>query len=95
MDIQMPTIETVIEEVVRAAVLKVFGELATMPVPAAKADKACMTVKELAAQLGISQPRANDLTHIKDFPVICVGRRRLIPIDAFNAWLVKNQGKVV
>lgn len=96
MENQTPTIEAAIEQAIRAAVLKVLGEAAApMPEPTPKSDKLCMTVKELAARLGISHPKANDLTHIDGFPVLLVGRRRLIPIDAFSSWLTENHGKVV
>ncbi len=96
MDNATHTIESVIEEAVKAAVLRVLGEIsspATEPVP--KKDKLTMSIKELAAQLGISVPKATDMTHIEGFPVLCVGRRRLIPIDAFHSWLAANHGQVI
>ena len=95
MDTPMPTVENVIETAIRAAVLKVFGELANAPsAPAPESDKLTMSVQELAERLGVSRPRANDLTHVEGFPVICVGRRRLIPAVAFDQWLIENRGKV-
>lgn len=50
-------------------------------------SKATMTVKEMAGTLGISEPIAYQLAAREDFPSIKIGRRILIPIDAFNAWL--------
>lgn len=46
-----------------------------------------MTVSEMAQQLGISKPKAYELTGLQGFPVIKVGTRKIIPIDAFGKWL--------
>ncbi len=53
-------------------------------------EKAIMSVKELAAQLGISLPLAYELAKSPDFPSIRIGARILIPIDAFREWLAAN-----
>lgn len=50
-------------------------------------EKVAMTVKEMGQQLGISPPKAYELTNIKGFPCIQVGRRKIIPIDAFKRWM--------
>lgn len=52
-----------------------------------------MSVKELAQVLGISAPKAYDMTHIEGFPVLTVGKRRIIPIEAFKAWLAQQTGR--
>ena len=54
-------------------------------------EKLTLTVKEMAAALGISLPKAYDLTHRVDFPVIHLGRKKVIPKEAFLKWL-NNQG---
>ena len=51
-------------------------------------EKTTMSVKELANNLGISLPQAYKLVKQPDFPVIHVGARILIPVDAFQEWLV-------
>ena len=56
-------------------------------------EKYTMTTKQLAERMQISLPRAYDITHIHDFPVIELGNRRLIPIAAFERWLDENAGK--
>lgn len=48
---------------------------------------ATMTVKEMADAIKCSYPKALELTKQKGFPVILVGRKRLIPVDAFKRWL--------
>ena len=56
-------------------------------------DKATMSVQELSAQMGISLPKAYELTKLPDFPVLRVGTRILIPVDAFKCWLANNAKK--
>ena len=51
-------------------------------------EKTTMSVKELANNLGISLPKAYQLVKQPGFPVIHVGARILIPVVAFQEWLV-------
>jgi len=51
-------------------------------------EKTTMSVQELSAMLGISMPKAYELVKQPGFPVIRVGARILIPIDAFKEWLI-------
>ncbi|MBQ3756301.1 MAG: helix-turn-helix domain-containing protein [Oscillospiraceae bacterium] len=53
-------------------------------------EKATMSVQELASQLGISLPKAYELVKRPGFPVLKIGTRILIPMDAFKAWLISN-----
>lgn len=51
-------------------------------------NKVAINVKEMAAMLGISVPRAYDLTKRAGFPAIRVSERRIIiPTEALNRWL--------
>lgn len=50
-------------------------------------EKATMTVLELSQVMGISRPKAYELTERADFPLILVGRKKVIPIDGFKRWL--------
>lgn len=59
----------------------------------AQAQKYTMTRKELAARLGVSMPTADSLINRKGFPVLRVGKRILIPVEAFEKWLNDNAGK--
>ena len=56
-------------------------------------EKTTMSVQELAAQLGVSLPKAYELVKQPGFPVIRVGSRILIPVDAFREWLVIASNK--
>ena len=46
-----------------------------------------LSVPDLADVLGVSKSCAYQLTHIKDFPTILIGRRRLISRDRLKIWL--------
>ncbi len=50
-------------------------------------EKSTMSVQELSAQLGVSLPRAYELAKSPDFPSMRIGKRIVIPIDAFHDWL--------
>ena len=56
-------------------------------------EKLTMTTKELAEMVGISLPKAYNLTCIKGFPVIQMGRRKVILTEQAKQWLVDNAGK--
>lgn len=53
-------------------------------------EKTTMSVQELSAHMGISLPKAYELVKKPGFPVIRVGTRILIPVEAFKEWLVIN-----
>lgn len=56
-------------------------------------EKQTMSVQELSSQMGISLPKAYQLVKEPDFPVIRVGTRILIPVDAFKEWLIIHSQK--
>lgn len=56
-------------------------------------DKTTMSVQELAAEMGISLPKAYELVKESDFPTIRVGTRILIPTEAYKEWLLRNSVK--
>lgn len=53
-------------------------------------QKDAMNVEELAARLGISRPKAYELVKQRDFPAITLGKRIIIPVEAFRDWLMKS-----
>ena len=53
-------------------------------------EKQTISVQELSSQLGISLPKAYELVKTPGFPVIRIGTRILIPVDALKEWLVIN-----
>lgn len=56
-------------------------------------NKAAMSVGELAEQLGISKPKAYELANRRDFPSIKIGKRIIIPVHAFEEWLMSCTAK--
>ena len=50
-------------------------------------EKSTMSVQELAIQLGISIPKAYELTKTPGFPSIRIGSRIIIPIEEYKKWL--------
>lgn len=56
-------------------------------------EKATMSVQELSMQMGISMPKAYELVKSPGFPVIRIGTRILIPIEAYKQWLFRQSTK--
>lgn len=50
-------------------------------------EKTTLSVRELAAQLGVSLPVAYELVKRPGFPSLRIGGRILIPADHFHVWL--------
>ena len=53
-------------------------------------DKSTMSVQELSAQLGISLAKAYELARTPGFPTLRIGKRILIPVDAYKNWLLQS-----
>ena len=53
----------------------------------ANENKLCISVPEMAKQMGISRPKAYELANSKGFPAIRVGKRIVIPYATFADWL--------
>lgn len=53
-------------------------------------DKLVYSVAEVSQLLGISRPKAYDLTNRSDFPVIKVGRRKVVPKKEFEEWVSRE-----
>ena len=61
------------------------------PVPKAKHNTAqTMTVMQVASALQISRSKAYEIVRSDGFPKIRLGRRMLIPKEAFQEWLEQN-----
>jgi len=50
-------------------------------------ERLTMNTKELATAMGLSYPKALELTERADFPCIRMGRRKVIPVEKFREWL--------
>lgn len=51
-----------------------------------------VSVQEMAELLKISKPTAYKLVHTNGFPVLNLGRRKIIPYKKFTEWLEQNKG---
>ena len=55
-------------------------------------QKLTITVKELAAQLNISMPKAYEMTEIEGFPLIRLGKKKLVNAARLQGFLDKLSG---
>ncbi len=58
-------------------------------------EKLTYSIPEAAKVLGISEYLMYPLSRSQGFPVITIGKRRLIPIKALNQWLESQTGTVM
>ncbi len=56
-------------------------------------ERTTMNVRDLSIQMGISLPKAYDLAKSPGFPSFRIGKRILIPVDAFREWLADASRK--
>jgi excisionase family DNA binding protein len=56
-------------------------------------ERTTMNVRDLSIQMGISLPKAYDLARSPGFPSFRIGKRILIPVDAFREWLADASRK--
>ncbi len=51
-----------------------------------------LNAKTISKLLGISSTTVYELMHQKDFPVLRVGNRMVVPKEKFKEWVEKNSG---
>lgn len=56
-------------------------------------ERLALNMAEAARLMGVSIPTMKALANQKGFPAIRVGKRWLIPVDAFKAWLTDEATK--
>jgi len=52
--------------------------------------KLTMSIKEVSEQLGVSLPTAHKVVNSEGFPVLLLGRRKVIPVAEFMEWMKSN-----
>lgn len=52
--------------------------------------KLALSIEEAAEAINVSVPTMRELMQESGFPAIRVGRRWIIPVDAFSTWLNKQ-----
>lgn len=50
-------------------------------------EKLTINVDEMAEALGISYPKAYELAKSEGFPALRIGKRIIVPIEAFKNWV--------
>ena len=55
-------------------------------------QKMAYSITEMAAVLGIGRNKAHDLANEPGFPIISLGRRKVIPVKALGEWLERKAG---
>lgn len=53
-------------------------------------EKLVYSIPEVAELLGISKPTAYELANRADFPILHVGKRKIVPRAALDKWLAEN-----
>lgn len=56
-------------------------------------EKMCLNLQEASLYMGINVKKMSELTKIKGFPCVFVGRRTLILKSKLEDWFTKNYGK--
>ena len=55
-----------------------------------KVEKVTYSIAEMTSALGIGRNKAYDMLKMPGFPVVKLGRRKLIPIKGLEAWIEKQ-----
>jgi predicted DNA-binding transcriptional regulator AlpA len=58
--------------------------------PVAALEKFTCSVREWAKMIGVSVPKAYEMMHIEDFPVVFLGRRRVVLLTQAKEWMIEN-----
>ena len=69
------------------------GELRKKKMEKSINQKMAYSITEMAAALGIGRNKAHDLAKEPGFPIITLGRRKVIPVKALGEWLERKAGQ--
>ena len=58
-------------------------------------SRACMSVADVADEMGVSRATVYDLARRADFPAIHLGKRIIVPRSAFYKWLEEHVGQTL
>jgi len=53
-------------------------------------EKLTYSIPEVAQVLGVSKPTAYNLANSKGFPVLHIGKRKVVPAQGLQEWIQKN-----
>ena len=60
--------------------------------PLSRVEKFALSLTECAVMMGIGRSKMHELARSEGFPVVRVGRRILVPVDALKVWLNARAG---
>lgn len=60
--------------------------------PLSRVEKFALSLTECAVMMGIGRSKMHELARSEGFPVVRVGRRILVPVDALKEWLNARAG---
>lgn len=60
--------------------------------PLSRVEKFALSLNECAVMMGIGRSKMHELARSEGFPVVRVGRRILVPVDALKVWLNARAG---
>lgn len=69
------------------------GELRREKMEQSANQKMAYSITEMAAALGIGRNKAHELAKKPGFPIITLGRRKVIPVKALGEWLERKAGQ--
>jgi excisionase family DNA binding protein len=55
-------------------------------------ERLTISIEEMAKQLGIFRPTAYTLANSEGFPVLKIGKRKVVPAQGLQEWIKKNSG---
>ena len=55
----------------------------------------CLQAADIQQIMGLSEAKVYDLMHRRDFPSIRIGRRFVVPAEAFERWLMREAGEAL
>jgi excisionase family DNA binding protein len=53
-------------------------------------EKLTLSIPEVAQVLGVSKPTAYALANSKGFPILKIGKRKVVPVRQLQIWIDKN-----
>lgn len=56
-------------------------------------EKLTYSIPEVAQVLGVSKPTAYNLANSKGFPILRIGKRKVVPAQGLQDWIKKNSSE--
>lgn len=53
-------------------------------------EKLTLSIPEVAQVLGVSKPTAYALANSEGFPILHIGKRKVVPAQGLREWIQKN-----